>query len=142
MFEFIEHLFDPSKVFQMSSLNWTLFSQTSTISTLTRVALFDTFLEIVFPKCVFYNDYDFKESIPIDRQVFIHPFDRVLGLVTLQLPYIFHPNVFNLKYIGLTWDQGDSLPICLKRLCSKPQLNPIRKSKFIHLPMKVAETGY
>ena len=86
MLEFIKHLFDPSEAFQMSSLNWTLVFQTRTISTLTRVSLFDTFLEIFFPKLVFYNYYDIKESIPIDRQVFIHQFDRVWGLVTLQLP--------------------------------------------------------
>ena len=80
--------------------------------------------------------------MPIDRQVFIHPFDRVWGLVTLQLPWIFHPNIYNLKPIGLEWDQGDSLPMSLKSLCSKPQLDPIRQSKVIHPPMKVVEMGY
>ena len=140
--KFIEHLFDPSEAFQKSSLNWTLVSQTRTISTLTGVALFDTFLELVLPKWAFYNDYDVKESIPIDRQVFIHSFDRVLGLVTLQLPWIFNHNFFNLKPIGLTWDQGYYLPMCLKISCSKPHLNPIRQSKVIHPPMKVAEMGY
>ena len=86
MFEFFKNIFDPLEASQMSSLDWTLVSQTTTISTLKRVALFDTFLELVFPKWVFYNYYYVKESIPIDRQVYIHPFDGVLGLVTLQHP--------------------------------------------------------
>ena len=86
MFEFIEHISYPSEASQISSLDWTLVFQTRTISTLTRVALFDTFIEIFFPKWVFYNYFYVKESIPIDRQVFIHPFDRVWGLVTLVSP--------------------------------------------------------
>jgi hypothetical protein len=73
---------------------------------------------------------------------FIHPFDRVWGLVTLQLPEIFHPNFFHLKPIGLTWYQVYYLPIHLKILCSKPHLNLIRQSKVIHPPVKVAEMGY
>ena len=80
--------------------------------------------------------------MPIDRQVFIHPFDRVWGLVTLQLPKIFHPNFFYLKTIGLSWDQWDSILMCLNSLYSKPHLDPIWKSKVIHPPMKVAEMGY
>ena len=86
MFEFIEHLSYLSEASQLSSLIWTLVSQTRTLFTLTRVSMFDTFIELLFPKWIFYSDYDVKESIPIKPQVFIHPFDRVLGLVTFQLP--------------------------------------------------------
>ena len=70
------------------------FSQTKTISTLTRAALFDTFIQIVFLNLILYSDQDVKESILIKPQVFIHPFDRVSGLVTLQLSQIFHPKTY------------------------------------------------
>jgi hypothetical protein len=43
-------------------------------------------LRYFFPQWVFYSDLDVKESIPIEPQVFVHPFATVLGLVTFQLP--------------------------------------------------------
>ena len=47
------------------------FPKTRTLFTLTRVALFDTFLELFLSKKVFYNDYNVKESMPIDRYSFV-----------------------------------------------------------------------
>ena len=35
---------------------------------------------------VLFDVYDVNKSVPIDPQVIIHLFDRVLGLVTFQLP--------------------------------------------------------
>ena len=39
-------------------------------------------------------------------QVIILLFDRVLEVVTFQLPLDFHPNVSYLKLNGLKWDKG------------------------------------
>ena len=83
-----------------------------------------------------------KKQIPKDPQVIIHRLDRVLGNVTFQLPLDFHPNLSYVKPIGLTWNQGGYLLICIMRLCFKPHLNPIRKSKVIDLPMQGTEMGH
>ena len=55
-----------------------------------RNSLSTTPLQSKTPKkvsqAIFINKYNYLyESIPIDPKVFIHPFDRVLGLVTFQL---------------------------------------------------------
>ena len=69
-------------------------------------------------------------------------FDLVLGVVTIQLPLEFHPIFYYLKPHGFTWDKRGSFPWCLMNLCLKFQLNPLRKSKFIGLPVQVTEFGY
>ncbi|CAF4432907.1 unnamed protein product, partial [Adineta steineri] len=40
-----------------------------------------------------------------------------------------------LKPHGLTWEEGGSLIGCLMSLCFKSQLNPLRQSKVIGLPV-------
>ena len=110
--------------------------------TLTRVVIFDSFNELVSTIWVSQYVYNVKKHIPKDPQVIIFQFDWVLRVVTFQLPLEFHPNLSYIKLNVLTWDQGGSPIICLMRLCFKPQLNLIRQSKVIHLPMKVAEMGY
>ena len=73
---------------------------------------------------------------PKDFQVIILLFDRVLEVVTFQLPLDIHPNLSYLKLNVLTWDQRVSLIICLMSLCFKYQLNPLRKSKVIDPPVQ------
>ena len=50
-----------------------------------------------------------NKTTPKDFQDIIFPFDRVLEVVTFQLPLNFHPIFSYLKLNGLTWDQGGSL---------------------------------
>ena len=78
----------------------------------------------------------------MDFQVIIFLFDLVLEAVTFQLPLDFHPNFSELKLNGLTWDQMDSLLGCLMILCFKYQLNPLRQSKVIGLPVQGTEIRY
>ena len=83
-----------------------------------------------------------RRIYPMIPKVIIHLFDRVLGVVTFQLPLDFHPKLPYIKFNGLTWYQGCSLIICLMSLCFKSQLNPIRKSKVIDPLMQGIEIGY
>ena len=79
-----------------------LFTLNHDFVTLTRVVIFDSFNELVFTVWVSQDVQDIKNHIPKETQVIIHLFDRVLGVVTFQLPLDFHPNISYLKPIGLT----------------------------------------
>ena len=93
--------------------------------------IFYLFNEIVLEWWTPYVVYEVNKHTPKDFQVIIFSFDRVLEVVTFQLPLDFHSTFSYLKINGLKWDQGDSLLECLMILFFKSQLNPLRKSKVI-----------
>ena len=76
----------PSEDFQLGFLVLTLVFQKLELCHPNKGCYFFSFNEMVFTMWVFYDVYDVKESIPIEPQVFNHSFDKVLGLVTFQLP--------------------------------------------------------
>ena len=106
-------------------------------STLWRMVSFEHFDLVDLIRIMFYGSYHSITNIFINVQANNLSFGLVFKVVTFQFSLVFHLGFSYLKPHGLTRDQRGSLPWHLKKTCPSFHLNPMWKSKYIGLLLRV-----